>query len=217
MKMPSRLTEVGQLERKDHYHLPADARCYFWGEYTPFDHTNGLNWDYSSTNKIISNFKKKMDRKCYSDWHYKQEAIQEVALEFSKFWKWQQLYNCVALVPMPPSRSRTDAMFDPRMMDMLKCLSGNVGLQLDIRDCLSFSGRFEASHISGNRPTPEILLNELSFCSVAGRTSNIPEAIFLFDDVLTTGAHYCAATRKLSEYFPGVPVIGNFIARRCLT
>jgi len=40
--------------------------------------------------------------------------------------------------------------------------------------------------------------------------------IFLFDDLLTTGAHYIATTRKLRDIFPGVRIVGNFIARRCI-
>jgi len=41
-----------------------------------------------------------------------------------------------------------------------------------------------------------------------------PGVIYLFDDMLTTGAHYVAAARKLAEVIPGVPIVGNFVARR---
>jgi predicted amidophosphoribosyltransferase len=41
-----------------------------------------------------------------------------------------------------------------------------------------------------------------------------PQAIGLFDDVLTTGAHFRAASNILQKAFPGVRVIGVFIARR---
>jgi predicted amidophosphoribosyltransferase len=157
-----------------------------------------------------------MDRVGLPDWHYKQEAIQQVASKFSQCWKWGDLHQQyrAALIPIPPSRGRSDPMFDPRMLDMLTLMAEQIGLQLDIRDCLSFSGAFEASHTSVDRPTPDILYDELSFSPSAGRPSEPPGVIFLFDDVLTTGAHYAAATRRLAEAFPGVPVIGNFIARR---
>jgi len=118
MTMPQRLTSVGDLERQDHYYLPADAQCYFWGEYTPYDHTDGKKWDFSPTNRLISNFKKKMDRAGRPDWRYKQEAIQQIARNFSKFWKWPeiQVSHQVALIPIPPSKRESDPMFDPRMM-----------------------------------------------------------------------------------------------------
>ena len=41
-----------------------------------------------------------------------------------------------------------------------------------------------------------------------------PQVIGLFDDVLTTGAHFKAAQSLLNKAFPGVRVIGLFIARR---
>jgi predicted amidophosphoribosyltransferase len=216
MTMPSRLTEVGALEHPDHYHLPDNAKCYFWGEYTPYEHTNGLKWNFSPTNQLISNFKKKLDRKGQADWGYKNLATQKIAVSFSQFWKWPDLHNQhrAALIPIPPSKARTDPAFDPRMMDMLTAMAARVGLPLDIRDCLSFNGNFAASHESSDRPTPDELYAELSFNDAVGKPANQPGVIFLFDDMLTTGAHYLAATRVLNAKFPGVQVIGNFVARR---
>jgi hypothetical protein len=82
------------------------------------------------------------------------------------------------------------------------------------RDCLTFSGAYAASHETDDRPTPDELYNELSFDNGAGKAGNPPGLIFLFDDMLTTGAHYVATTRKLAQIFPGVQIVGNFIARR---
>jgi hypothetical protein len=41
-----------------------------------------------------------------------------------------------------------------------------------------------------------------------------PEAICVFDDVLTTGAHFKAVQVWLQNEFPGVPLAGLFLARR---
>ncbi|MBL0144345.1 MAG: hypothetical protein IPP91_20130 [Betaproteobacteria bacterium] len=75
MPMPTRITVVGDLERGDHYYLPQDAPCYFWGEYTPAKHVDGLPWEYSATNKLIYNLKKKMDRRGLPEWRHKIDAI----------------------------------------------------------------------------------------------------------------------------------------------
>ncbi len=88
MPMPPRLTLVGELERPDHHYLPAGARCCFWGEYTPQRHVDGPVWQYSETNALITNFKKKMDRQGKADWRYKGQAIDTIAHAFSRFWKW---------------------------------------------------------------------------------------------------------------------------------
>jgi hypothetical protein len=41
-----------------------------------------------------------------------------------------------------------------------------------------------------------------------------PTKIGIVDDVLTAGTHFRALQIKLNERFPGVPVVGLFIARR---
>jgi len=216
MSMPPRLTEVGPHERSDHSHLPEDARCYFWGEYTPYEHTKGLKWNFSATNRLISNFKKKLERKGQPDWQYKNQAVHEIALAFSQFWQWGDLHKHyhAALIPIPPSKARQDPTFDPRMLEMLNAMAIKTSIQLDIRDCLSLSGKYAASHESNDRPTPDELRAELSFDNSTGKPDIQPGVIFVFDDMLTTGAHYLAITQMLAKHFPGVPIIGNFIARR---
>lgn len=216
--MPSRLTEIGAHERPDHFHLPEDSKCYFWGEYTPYEHTGGKKWNFSATNQLVSNFKKKLDRKGQPDWQYKGHATQRIAIAFSQFWKWPNLHanHRVALIPVPPSKARTDPLYDGRMLDVLSGIEGHVKLGLDIRDCLAFSGKYAASHESAARPTPDDLFAELSFNAAAGRPGQPPGVIFLFDDMLTTGAHHVAVTRLLADVFPGVQVIGNYVSRRVL-
>lgn len=218
MTMPPRLTEVGEQEQPDHFHLPADAKCYFWGEYTPYEHTQGKKWNFSPTNQLISNLKKRRDRASRAELGYKSTAIQQVAEQFAKSWKWQMLHeqHRVALIPIPPSKARTDPAYDARMLEVVTLIARNVGLPLDIRDCLSSSGVHAASHEAQARPSPEELYAELHFDPATGKPDQPPGVIFLFDDMLTTGAHYVAATRRLAEVFPGVQIIGNFVARRIL-
>jgi predicted amidophosphoribosyltransferase len=131
-------------------------------------------------------------------------------------WDRQHLFQGRTMfVPMPPSRARGDADYDPRIVQVLNSMS-RPGRQLDIRDCLSFDGRHVASHDTDERPGPDELYAALHFDPVAGRPAEPPETIVLFDDMLTTGAHFVAASRKMAEFFPGVPVVGYFIARRVL-
>lgn len=108
--MPSRLTEVDALARADHHYLPAYLRCFFWGEYTPFEQTKGQRWNFSATNQLLSDFKKKMDRQGQPDWPFKAKATQRIAESFARFWNWQNLHTQqrVALIPVPPSKARSD-------------------------------------------------------------------------------------------------------------
>lgn len=217
MTLPSRLSLVGDLERPDHFHLPADAICYFWGEYTPYPNTGGLKWNFSPTNRLISNFKKKMDVRGTGQWNYKVAAITQVATAFAAMYSWAALLALnPAFIPIPPSKARNDPMYDPRMLEMLNKVAALQRTQLDIRDCLSFDGRYSASHETDERPTPDQLYDALTFSEEQGRPTQRPGAIFLYDDMLTTGAHFVAACRKLREVFPGVPIYGQFVSRRLL-
>ena len=157
-----------------------------------------------------------MDRAGQYDWRYKAEAVARVASAFARNWRWQELHasHRACLVPLPPSRARNDPLYDPRMLDMLRALSAAVGVPLDVRDCLSFSGLFDASHEAEARPSPEALYLDLTTDWLAGRPEDPPGVIFLFDDMLTTGAHFVAASRRLRELFPDVQIVGNFVARR---
>ncbi|PWF23215.1 hypothetical protein [Corticimicrobacter populi] len=218
MMMPLRLTVIGDLERPDHRYIPPDAQCYFWGEYTPYEHTQGKRWDYSPTNRLITNFKKGLEHQGRLGWQYKQQAIQQVAQAFAGFWKWAEIHQNyrLALIPVPPSKARGNPMYDARMLAMLQQLAHHADVALDIRDCLSFSGVHAASHEGPQRPSPDELYAALNFDPASGRQHEPPGVLFVFDDMLTTGAHYVAVTSKLAEVYPGAQMVGHFIARRII-
>lgn len=216
MTMPNTLSPLTDEQRGQHYHFPAGVGCAYWGEYTPYENTGGKKADFSPTNRLVSNLKKKMDRRGLPDFRYKTQAIIQCAGAFIRFLDWEDIARRrVAFVPMPPSRARGDANYDPRMLDILALVKRSRPV-LDIRDCLSFDGRYVASHETSARPGIDDLYEALHFDFEAGRVREIPGEIVLFDDMLTTGAHFVAASRKLAEHFPGVTISSCFIARRVL-
>ena len=84
--------------------------------------------------------------------------------------------------------------------------------QADIRELVVQSQTLDAAHDSLIRPTPDELASVYAIdkqCALP-----VPTAILLFDDVLTTGCHFKAMKRVLNLRYPGVSVIGLFIARR---
>ena len=216
MTMPDMLSQLTDEQRGQHYYLPAGVDCMYWGEYTPYENTGGKRADFSSTNRLVSNLKKKMDRRNLPDFRYKGQAINQCAGALTRLINWQGVAEGrMSFVPMPPSRARTDPNYDPRMMDILAIVKRS-GKACYIRDCLSFDGRHLASHETNDRPSIDDLYQALHFDIPAGRLADMPGRIILLDDMLTTGAHFVAATRKLNEYFPGIPVSACFIARRIL-
>lgn len=214
--LPARLRKIGEIERVDHFHLPTDGDFYFWGEYTPYEHTGGQNWNYSKTNQLIANLKKHPDRRTEYDWRFKEIAIAQVAEHFAKLINWQELStnNNAMVVPMPSSRPPNDPGHDPRMLHVLQGVQMRARCAIGIRDCLRFDGSQVASHATTTRPTPAQLEACLHLDPASALSDQRPGLIVVVDDVVTTGAHFLAAKNRLGQHFPGVPFVGLAVARR---
>ena len=65
-----------------------------------------------------------------------------------------------------------------------------------------------------SRPNPEEKAKNYKINEVVANPS--PSLIVVVDDVLTTGCHFKAMKIILSRRFPGVKIIGLFVARRVL-
>jgi predicted amidophosphoribosyltransferase len=82
----------------------------------------------------------------------------------------------------------------------------------EFRELLLQRESVAAAHLSDVRPTPEEVAANYTINEAVAEPQ--PETIFLFDDVLTTGAHFKAAERVLRNRFRGVNIVGFFLARR---
>lgn len=216
MNMSNIFSQLTEEQRGQHSYFPAGVECAYWGEFTPHKYTGGKLADFSPTNRLISNLKKKMDRRDKPDFRYKSQAIMQCAGALIRGLDWNGIVQGrITFIPIPPSRARADINYDPRLMDILNVVKRSRPI-LDIRDCLSFDGRHVASHETNDRPSIDDLYEALHFDQEAGRVLDVPGEIVLFDDMLTTGAHFVAASRKLAEHFPGVTISGCFLARRIL-
>ena len=202
---PQRLTKIDDLTRLDHAHLTEDDECYFIGEYTA-----RKGFAYSDTNDLILNFKKPMDRRGRPEWPYKFRAIKQAAAAFRTALEPSPALSSLTFVPVPPSKTKEDPLYDDRLMKMLCAIRPNR--RMDIREIIVQKMSTDAAHGSEVRPSPQQIeelyeLNELL-------TTPEPNFIAIVDDILTTGAHFRAAKMALFRWFPAVPIIGLFIARR---
>lgn len=197
-------TAIDDLLRSLHAHLTARDQCYFLREYT-----SGRGYAHSETNRLIHNLKKPPDRRGTPEWRYKELAIQQVAREI-----WDNLdlvpLRRATLVPMPPSKRRDDPLYDDRMLQVLRAIDPER--RLDIRELVLLSASMPAAHTTVTRPTVAALVAQLDIDERL--TLPAPTSIALFDDVLTTGAHFVAAKTILAVRFPGIPIRGLFVARR---
>lgn len=207
---PERFTKIDALTRGDHSFLREEDNCFFLGEYTA-----RRGFSHSATNNLIINFKKPMDRQGRPEWPHKARNIRKAAAALHKAFGNSDLRR-YTFVPIPPSKSRVDPMYDNRMMEMLTHLRAHVrrlqGYDIDIRELVSQAQSTTAAHDTDIRPT----LAELVALYQIERSelSGVREALLICDDVLTTGCHFRAMEHVLSVALPGRPCYGVFLARR---
>ena len=197
----NQFTQIEGTQLEDHWHLTSADECYYIGEYTP-----GMGVSYSETNQLIMNFKKSVDRKGQLDWRYKGHAIRTVAQMFATL---DAVFRKDAVfVPIPPSKAKSDPLYDDRVMQMLQAVSP----ALDVRELLIQPNSTEAAHNREHRDSPAEIADRYHIDETLLEPD--PRKIAIVDDVLTTGAHFQAATSVLRTYFPQTTIVGLFIARR---
>jgi hypothetical protein len=201
---PLHLTEIDDLTRPDHHYLDAADKCLFLGEYTA-----RKGFSFSATNQVVLNFKKSVDRRGRPEWQHKERTIRDVGRAFATAITPEWL-GSVTLVPIPPSKGKNDPLYDDRMLRMLRAIP--AAKALDIRELLIQQQTMEAAHDADVRPGPEQIA--AGYCIDENLCEPVPNTIALFDDVITTGAHFVAARRVLQSRFPLSQIFGFFIARR---
>lgn len=201
---PQRLTKIDELTRPDHYYLGAADECYFIGEYTA-----RKGFAYSATNRLIINFKKTMDRRGRPEWAYKTRAIDTAAAALRAALN-DRARETLTFVPIPPSKSRSDPLYDDRLIETVRRIWPRQAV--DLREIVLQRTSTDAAHDNVNRPTPAML--EARYTLDRGLLAPPPQMIAVIDDVLTTGAHFVAVRNILRRDLPETKIVGLFIARR---
>ena len=199
---PRRLTKIDELTRPDHSFLAPEDECFYLGDYTA-----RKGFAHSATNNLIINLKKPMDRRGTAQWPYKARAIEQAADALKNALSGTPLQS-ITFVPIPPSKAKSDAAYDDRMLQVLN----RLGQGLDVREMVNLPTSMAAAHDSSERPRPDELAARYEL--VESACSPEPTMIILCDDVLTTGCHFRAMHRVLRARFPLVRICGIFLARR---
>jgi hypothetical protein len=198
------------LGSQEHWHLGPEDDCFFFGEYTAHQ-----NFSFSEVNQFVLNFKKSKDREQNArEWNYKTKAIRQAATVLAAgLGKGDNLaaMRTATLVPVPPSKCPTDPMYDDRLLRMLRGLQSKVG-QLDIRPLIKQRVNYLSSHSTASRLTPDQLADNYIVDEALAQPA--PNSIWIFDDLLVTGAHYRAMVKVLERRFPEAEFVGIFLARR---
>lgn len=202
--MCNRLTAVDEDMLDDHYYLNGDDYCNFIGEYTA-----RKGYSYSDTNQLIANFKKSPKLRGTPQWRYKQQAINQVG---------RSLATClthwadeITLVPIPPSKCKTDAEYDNRMTRALNICKHHIP-DIEYRELILQTVSTDAAHLTDERPIPEELIR-IYDCDL-NLLEGVREKVIIVDDMLTTGCHFKAMQTILRKHLPNNIIAGVFVARR---
>lgn len=199
------LTKIDEITAKEHRFLTEDDICVFWGEYTA-----RMGFKHSTTNNLIYNFKKNPIKKDQPEYRHKQEAIRHIANIFYSAIK-SEFLEASTLIPIPPSKTKNHQEYDDRMIQVLQIISSRSNKNLDIRELIVQKVSTDPAHLSISRPQPEQI--EENYEINENLIEPIPNRIILFDDLLTTGAHFVAAKSLIRKRFPSINIIGIFVAR----
>jgi predicted amidophosphoribosyltransferase len=113
-------------------------------------------------------------------------------------------------VPVPPSKTIDHPDYDDRLLQVLQGLS--QARRLDVRELVTMAESTDPAHLTQDPRDIRELMRRMRLEEALANPT--PEAVIIFDDVLTTGAHFKAVQRILLARFPDVPMAGLFLARR---
>ena len=206
---PIKLQKIDESLLLEHSCIEPADRCYFVGEYA-----SGRGFNHSEMNQVVNNFKKPMDRKELPEWYYKEQAILKIAYWIASTTSWDKL-KIGTWVPMPPSKTKSDPHYDDRLWKVLLKMK-EIEDSLDIRELLLAKTSREAAHnVGAVRPRVQDHLKNFTLDELQKNPK--PRAIILFDDIITSGAHFKAAQTIIQNEFSEVPIIGLFVARNVRT
>jgi len=177
------------------------------------EYTKGLSYKQSKVSDLIYNLKRHPSYKTRPEvWKYKLRAIDLVgrALAQNLNPKWLRI---ATLVPIPPSKTKEHPEFDDRMMQILLSIQKHSGISCDIRELIIQTVDKDPAHSKDEHRDIDKLKEDYK---IDHSLIDPPATIGLFDDMLTTGAHFCACRDILVEKFHEVSIVGIFIARRMI-
>lgn len=196
--MKLQLLETEDLERRDN--IDSREVCFYLGDYDPVVRSGGV---YSPMSSLVCNLKKSPNHRCVL---FRNEAIEKVATFLSQC---KTLTN-FTIVPIPSSKIPSDLEYNPVLIDILESMTNKNG-EFHYLELLKNTMSRQAAHLTLNRPAIDELTQLWIFDNQLMKMCK--RYILLFDDVLTSGAHYSAAKKMLLQHMPEASIFGLFIAR----
>lgn len=207
--IPRRFSVIDETNRGQYAFLQEQDECYYIWERISQLWAGDERPDYASipaTNQFISNFQ--IPVTCKTDnpkrYYWKEQALKYGATALGTLipesWREHGTF-----VPVPPSKVRSDQEHDPRLLMTLRAISPRLN---DIRELV-----FQTENADAKRKGVSPADRAQNYSINEDEAAPDPTAIFIVDDVLTTGCHFKAVELVLKERFPAAIVFGLFLAR----
>lgn len=199
--------QIDDVTRRQYAYLTPEDECYFLYEYTP-----RAGFGHSTSNNFIQNFKKPVARRVKpAEYQYKLRAIADAINMLRQVFSGLDATFLaeITIVPIPPSRVRSDAEYDDRLWQLAQGICKDSAAEA--RELIWQSSSYEPSHTSGagNRIRPDELRALYRFDSEIAPRSNV----VLIDDVLAGGCHFRVGKDFIRTRWPHTRVLGFFLAR----
>lgn len=170
--------KIDGIEKQTISNFLADDECYY-----AHDFIRSTGYQGGPANDNVINFKKAPNT---LGQNYRTAAIYKFALDASS------LIDCESgrtytVTAIPSSKSKTDPLYDNRFEDFFIELA-KLRPCIDVQWPITNRATVTPSHGGGTR-SATILTSNYVF---NGFTGAVPDFIFVFDDVLTSGAHFRA-------------------------
>lgn len=195
------------IEAANREHIRPDDVCLYYHIHT----TRANGEQYTEANSLIANYKK--DPRLLAERPdlviYKEQAITRCAeLLRTLVDGLTRRVNEAVLVPMPTSEPRGTEWRDDRLDRTCKLILEHTE-HLRFMPYLDVLMTLQKAHAGGPR-NPALIRSNLVWKSEEDVPSDC--LVILFDDVLTTGAHFRACKDFVLERSPSCEVMGAFIA-----
>jgi len=100
---------------------------------TSLSYTPHQGHNHSTTNNLILNLKKSVDRQGRPEYFYKGQAINQAGNMLRQVLSEENL-TTITCVPIPCSKTKIHALYDDRMVQVLRRMT--VGLDADVRELI---------------------------------------------------------------------------------
>lgn len=157
--------------------LQEEDKIYYWEFYDPV-----YLMGYTPASSLICNLKKTPDDPHYQ---YRQKSLREASEILECFLERTNL-SAITIVPIPRSNCVGSYDYNSLLAEILEGSSCSP----DIQNLFCFKQLNEKTHYSSGRRDSQLIQANLSINEE--RLSICKTKIVLFDDVLTTGAHFAA-------------------------